>query len=78
LVPILIASGKLDEHTTISETHLLFESATEPKEFVVFPDAAHVDLLVNNQKMYEKRVLAFLDFHLQPRRLERESEEPAM
>ena len=63
--PVLIAAGKKDLHTTLSETERLFAAANPSKQLVVFPNAAHVDLLKHNETLYRDEILKFLDAHLQ-------------
>jgi uncharacterized protein len=61
---VLIAAGAMDEHTTLSETKHIFESANPPKELWIVEGAAHVDLHRFNTKIYEEKVSAFLDKYL--------------
>ena len=62
--PVLIASGGLDEHTTRVDTEQMLATAREPKELLIFPDAAHVDLFSHDAKMYTDEVVAFFHRHL--------------
>ncbi len=62
--PILIASGELDQHTTLAETNRMYESAQSPKQLVIFGGAAHVDLLSHNPQTYESEIVSFLNIHL--------------
>ena len=59
--PVLVMSGSLDERTTAAETNAMFAAAKAPKELVMFPNAAHVDLYSNDRKTYEQSLLAFLN-----------------
>ncbi len=59
--PILIASGNLDQHTTIEETRRLFDAANEPKHLVVFEGAAHVDLLSHDPGKYENEIIGYVN-----------------
>lgn len=65
--PVLIMSGGEDQHTTAADTRDLFSAAREPKELVMFPSAAHVDLFSHDPALYRLTVLRFLDRHLQSR-----------
>ncbi len=62
--PVLVASGDIDRHTTLSETERLYAAVIEPKELVIFPGAAHTDLLEHDGSLYENRILSFLKTHL--------------
>ncbi len=59
--PLLIASGTLDQQTTIAEARRLYQAASEPKELWEVAGAAHQDLHAFNSVEYERHVLAFLD-----------------
>jgi len=59
-VPIAVASGTQDQHTTWPETLRLFEAAASPKELWSFEGAAHVDLHRYAPSLYEQRLLTFL------------------
>lgn len=65
--PVLIASGMLDQQTTIAETRRLFAAAAEPKALWEVEGAAHVDLHAFDPRAYEKHILSFLGKHLQAR-----------
>ena len=58
--PVMILAGEDDHHTTLSESKAMFAAANQPKEFVMFPGATHVDLYAHDHRMYEDRVGAFL------------------
>lgn len=62
--PLLLFVGQNDEHTTIQDSEDLFNSAEEPKQMEVFPKAKHVDLHRYDSDLYEKKVLEFLQQHL--------------
>jgi alpha-beta hydrolase superfamily lysophospholipase len=64
--PVLVISGTEDQHTTIAETHRLFEAAAEPKELIEFAGAAHGDLLAADSALYEENVIRFLRHWLRP------------
>lgn len=59
-VPIFVASGETDTHTTIAEARSLFERARDPKTFWAVPGAGHVDLEAFAPQEYRRRVLPFL------------------
>lgn len=59
-IPIAVASGTDDRHTTWSETLRLFQAAAQPKELWPFVGAAHEDLHRHSPSLYEKRLLSFL------------------
>jgi pimeloyl-ACP methyl ester carboxylesterase len=61
--PVLVLSGRHDQHTTIEETRRLFEAAIEPKRLQVFDRAGHVDLLGADDLLYERVVTGFLLDH---------------
>lgn len=63
--PVMFLIGEQDQHTTTEETKRMFERASEPKELVVFKGAAHEDLLQHDRKLYQSKVVSFLDRHLQ-------------
>lgn len=64
--PVLIASGGRDLHTTLSETRRLYDTAHEPKHFLLFEGAAHDDLLKYDRGKYQD-VIIFLDRYLKAR-----------
>jgi fermentation-respiration switch protein FrsA (DUF1100 family) len=64
--PILLATGELDRHTTLAETRHMFDTARSPKELVVFPGAAHVDLYSHDPGLYVEKILSFLNARLRP------------
>ncbi|NIP69120.1 MAG: alpha/beta hydrolase [Planctomycetales bacterium] len=61
--PLLIAAGDCDDHTTLSETQRLYQTAPEPKQLVIFEGAAHTDLLTYDPDKYH-RIVAFFDRYL--------------
>ena len=61
-----VIAGDRDLHTTLGESMALFQAANEPKRLVVFPDAAHEDLLQQNPQRYQEEIVPFLDLHLRP------------
>jgi len=62
--PVLVASGELDQHTTLAETQRMYDAASEPKQLAIFTGAAHVDLLRHDHDKYVDQVLGFLKTHL--------------
>lgn len=58
--PLLVANGTHDPYTPVNEARELFEAAREPKLFVTFPDAPHVDLYAHNPTLYRETILPFL------------------
>lgn len=61
--PILIISGKEDQHTWASDTERLYAAAPDPKRLWLVPDAAHVDLHAFAPDSFEAELGAFLDAH---------------
>ena len=57
---VLIVAGTLDRHTTVEDTQLLFDAASQPKELWLISGAAHVDYLEFAGEDYRRRILAFL------------------
>ena len=66
--PVLILSGADDRHTTLSDTHRLYEVANHPKMLWIVKDAAHINLHAHAPTEYETRVLAFFRKYLQGER----------
>lgn len=60
-MPLLIAAGSEDRHTTLAETRRLYGAAASPKSLWVVEGAAHVDLHAYAPADYERRIGAFLD-----------------
>jgi fermentation-respiration switch protein FrsA (DUF1100 family) len=60
-VPVLIAAGAADRHTTLPETLRLYAAAPAPKELWVVDGAGHVNLHAFAPAEYERRIGAFLD-----------------
>lgn len=63
-MPVLIAAGSADQHTTLPETRRLYAAASAPKSLWVVDGAAHVDLHRYATAEYERRIGAFLDRYL--------------
>ena len=64
LMPVLQLHGADDQHTSVSEARALHQRLGGPKEFVVIPRAAHVDLHHAGGAEYERLVLEFLRRHV--------------
>ena len=62
--PKLLIAGAEDQHTTIEESRLLFDAASEPKELWIVNGAKHVDLYSVAKKEYEQRVAGFFGKHV--------------
>lgn len=62
--PVLVASGTLDDRTTLAESQDLFTRVREAGTFWLVPGAGHEDLQRFDPDGYERVVLAFLDRHL--------------
>jgi len=60
-MPVMVASGDRDQHTTITETRRIFAQAHQPKALWEVPGAAHVDLYSFAQAAYEARVSGFFE-----------------
>ena len=45
----------------MQETRRIFDSATEPKQLVVFEGAGHVDLLAYDAEKYENQIVAYVN-----------------
>lgn len=65
-VESLEISGAEDRYTDVDESRAMLEAARAPKEFFVFPGAAHVDFYAHDPKAYSELVLDFLDRRLLP------------
>lgn len=63
--PVFFIFGENDHHTTLEESRQLFESANQPKDVWIVPQAEHRDLLKNAPKDYEEKVLQFFEKTLQ-------------
>jgi alpha-beta hydrolase superfamily lysophospholipase len=59
-MPVLIASGSEDRHTTLPETERIYAAASAPKSLWVVAGAAHQDLHAYRPGEYERRIGAFL------------------
>ena len=66
-VPVLVASGTLDQQTPWTETERLFAAAAAPKSLWAVDGAAHVDLHAHAPSAYQERVGVFLAKHLAAR-----------
>jgi uncharacterized protein len=63
-IPVLIASGTQDAHTTWAETQRIFDAANAPKLLWKVEGAGHVDLQQFNPALYASTVMPFLKQHL--------------
>src|SRR5262252_4294291 len=59
--PKLFIAGAKDRQTKLDESRELFAAASEPKEFWVVEEAAHVDVHQIAKEEYERRVLDFFE-----------------
>jgi len=59
-MPVMVAAGERDLHTTIEETRRIFAGAAQPKALWEVPGAAHVDLHAYAPREYEERIGRFL------------------
>jgi len=57
--PVLIVGGALDRHTTVEDTQVLFDAASQPKELWLIPGATHVDYLEFAGHDYRRRITTF-------------------
>ncbi|HEY7184876.1 MAG TPA: alpha/beta fold hydrolase [Blastocatellia bacterium] len=62
--PKLFIAGAKDLHTKLDESRELFAAASEPKEFWVVEEAAHVDVHHIAKEEYERRILDFFEKRL--------------
>lgn len=59
--PIFVIAGENDRHTTLAESRQLFDTANQPKEIWIVPQAEHGDLHKNAPQDYEQKVLQFFE-----------------
>lgn len=64
---VFIIAGTQDKHTTIDESHKLFEAANHPKSFWPLKGAAHIDLFDYSPEQYQQNILQFFSQHLSPK-----------
>jgi fermentation-respiration switch protein FrsA (DUF1100 family) len=64
--PKLFIVGAEDRHTTLAESHRLYDAAAEPKGLWVVEGAAHIGLHAAAGKEYGRRVLDFFNYELRP------------
>lgn len=62
--PIFLLSGTEDRHTTQRETENMFMLAQEPKELWLVKGAVHEDLFRVASQQYKRKLLSFLDRHM--------------
>lgn len=65
LAPVLIIAGAGDQHTTLADSRALYAAAPEPRALWMLEDAAHVNFHRHAPDEYQRRVLGFLQTHLQ-------------
>lgn len=63
--PVMIIAGTEDRHTMKEESRRLYEEAKEPKQLWLIEGAKHQNLHSYAGEEYEKRVLLFLQKHLE-------------
>lgn len=63
--PTFVIAGENDHHTTLAESRQLFDTANQPKELWIVPQAEHGDLHKISPKEYEEKVLGFFQKTLQ-------------
>lgn len=59
--PLLVIAGSEDRHTTLADTHLLFDAAPRRKQIWILEAVAHEDFFEAEGEEYEKRVGDFID-----------------
>ncbi|MCU0238839.1 MAG: lysophospholipase [Pyrinomonadaceae bacterium] len=57
--PIFFIVGEKDKHTTLAESQGFFETANQPKNIWIVPNAEHTDLHKISKNDYETKVLSF-------------------
>ncbi len=62
--PIFVIAGESDRHTTLAESRQLYDTANQPKDIWIVPNAEHSDLQKNAPKDYEEKVLRFFATNL--------------
>ncbi|MGI9303010.1 MAG: alpha/beta hydrolase [Gammaproteobacteria bacterium] len=75
--PVMIIAGTDDRHTLSDESQELYSLAPEPKSLWMVKGARHQNLHRYAPQDYERRVLGFLDEHLQQGGIETASHRPA-
>jgi fermentation-respiration switch protein FrsA (DUF1100 family) len=55
-----VAAGSKDEHTTLEESHGLFDAALAPKSLWIVAGARHQDLLAYDKPGCEEHMVGFL------------------
>jgi pimeloyl-ACP methyl ester carboxylesterase len=58
--PVLVLAGDSEEILRAEDVEHLFKSIPPPKQLVIFPGAAHVDLLLHDPRRFNKAVTGFL------------------
>lgn len=62
--PVLLIAGGRDRHTRPDEAWAMYRQAHQPKQLWLLPEAAHQDFLACAPEQYERRVIGFLQRHL--------------
>lgn len=62
--PILIIHGSNDDKIGSEPGELLFAAAKEPKEFILFNEAGHVDFEKHNPDKYSQALISFFEQNL--------------
>ena len=62
--PLFIIHGAQDARMPLANANALFETAREPKDLCVIPDAGHLGGHQANPADYERRLVRFFDSHL--------------
>jgi alpha-beta hydrolase superfamily lysophospholipase len=62
--PVLVMAGENDRHTTLTESRQLFETANQPKDLWIVPQAEHGDLQKFTPTDYQQKVLDFFEKNL--------------
>jgi uncharacterized protein len=60
-MPVVLIMGENDLNTTLSKRKRLFDTANQPMEIWIVPNAKHEDLNKFAPEEYEQKVLAFFD-----------------
>jgi dipeptidyl aminopeptidase/acylaminoacyl peptidase len=62
--PILIIHGEQDATVSVNNSRHLYETAEQPKELYLIPNAGHTDFLTADPENFELRVVTFLEMYL--------------
>lgn len=64
--PILFIHGMADTLVDPAQSEEMYAAASEPKDLVLVPGAAHTDILQTDPDLFAASVVGFLDLHLRP------------